>query len=83
MWEGIKAGGWFRDTFSQEVGWEWEFRKALRGRAGLGLPKITLPFFFRKVKPAEAETAGNIMSFFLCLGLALGAVLSFLLRALV
>lgn len=37
----------------------------------------------RKVKPAEAETAGAIMAFFLCLGLALGAVFSFLFRAIV
>lgn len=53
--------------------------------AGLGLVLLRFPCLpsFRKVKPAEAETAGNIMSFFLCLGLALGAVLSFLLRALV
>ncbi|KAM9233524.1 equilibrative nucleoside transporter 1 isoform 2-T6 [Dugong dugon] len=37
----------------------------------------------KKVKPAEAETAGAIMAFFLCLGLALGAVFSFLFRAIV
>lgn len=52
------------------------------GRAGLDLLKSPC-LSFRKVKPAEAETAGSIMSFFLCLGLALGAVLSFLLKALV
>lgn len=57
-------------------------RRGGLGRAGLALLKSPyLPF--RKVKPAEAETAGNIMSFFLFLGLALGAVLSFLLKALV
>lgn len=42
-----------------------------------------LPPSFRKVKPAEAETAGAIMAFFLSLGLALGAVFSFLFRAIV
>jgi len=41
------------------------------------------PPSFRKVKPAEAETAGAIMAFFLSLGLALGAVFSFLFRAIV
>lgn len=47
------------------------------------LASLCMCFGPKKVKPAEAETAGNVMSFFLCLGLALGAVLSFLLRALV
>lgn len=37
----------------------------------------------KNVLPHEAETAGAIMAFFLSLGLALGAALSFLLRALV
>uniref|UniRef100_A0AAQ4Q685 Solute carrier family 29 member 1b n=1 Tax=Gasterosteus aculeatus aculeatus TaxID=481459 RepID=A0AAQ4Q685_GASAC len=37
----------------------------------------------KNVLPHEAETAGSIMAFFLSLGLALGAALSFLLRALV
>lgn len=37
----------------------------------------------KKVLPHEAETAGAIMAFFLSLGLALGAGLSFLVRALV
>jgi len=37
----------------------------------------------KKVLPREAETAGAIMAFFLSLGLALGAALSFLFRALV
>uniref|UniRef100_A0A8C7XZG5 Solute carrier family 29 member 1b n=1 Tax=Oryzias sinensis TaxID=183150 RepID=A0A8C7XZG5_9TELE len=37
----------------------------------------------KKVLPHEAETAGAIMAFFLSLGLALGAVSSFLTRALV
>ncbi|XP_056229014.1 equilibrative nucleoside transporter 1-like isoform X1 [Seriola aureovittata] len=37
----------------------------------------------KNVSPYEAETAGAIMAFFLSLGLALGAALSFLLRALV
>lgn len=40
-------------------------------------------FFSRKVLPHEAETAGAIMAFFLALGLALGAALSFVFRALV
>ncbi|XP_022622433.1 equilibrative nucleoside transporter 1-like isoform X2 [Seriola dumerili] len=37
----------------------------------------------KNVSPYEAETAGAIMAFFLSLGLALGAALSFLFRALV
>uniref|UniRef100_A0A3B4GIA2 Equilibrative nucleoside transporter 1-like n=1 Tax=Pundamilia nyererei TaxID=303518 RepID=A0A3B4GIA2_9CICH len=37
----------------------------------------------RNVLPHEAETAGAIMAFFLSLGLALGAALSFLIRILV
>ncbi|XP_006860575.1 PREDICTED: equilibrative nucleoside transporter 1 [Chrysochloris asiatica] len=47
------------------------------------LASLCMCFGPRKVKPAEAETAGAIMAFFLCLGLALGAVFSFLLRAIV
>ncbi|KAK1875855.1 Equilibrative nucleoside transporter 1 [Dissostichus eleginoides] len=39
--------------------------------------------YLQKVLPHEAETAGAVMAFFLSLGLALGAGLSFLLRALV
>uniref|UniRef100_A0A8C3YJ41 Solute carrier family 29 member 1 (Augustine blood group) n=1 Tax=Catagonus wagneri TaxID=51154 RepID=A0A8C3YJ41_9CETA len=46
-------------------------------------PKAGSPSSFRKVKPAEAETAGAVMAFFLSLGLALGAVFSFLFRAVV
>lgn len=37
----------------------------------------------RKVLPQEAETAGALMTFFLALGLSIGAGLSFLFRALV
>ncbi|XP_036783302.2 equilibrative nucleoside transporter 1 isoform X1 [Manis pentadactyla] len=47
------------------------------------LASICMCFGPKKVKPAEAETAGAIMAFFLSLGLALGAVLSFLFRAIV
>lgn len=47
------------------------------------LASLCMCFGPKKVKPAEAETAGAIMTFFLCLGLALGAILSFLLRAIV
>ncbi|XP_007934381.1 equilibrative nucleoside transporter 1 [Orycteropus afer afer] len=47
------------------------------------LASLCMSFGPRKVKPAEAETAGAIMAFFLCLGLALGAVFSFLFRAIV
>ncbi|VTJ58781.1 Hypothetical predicted protein [Marmota monax] len=47
------------------------------------LASLCMCFGPKKVKPAEAETAGAIMTFFLSLGLALGAVLSFLLRAIV
>lgn len=70
--------------FPQAVCRDWEFRILCVGDgAELGWALLKSPCLpFRKVKPAEAETAGNIMSFFLCLGLALGAVLSFLLRAL-
>ncbi|XP_071075739.1 equilibrative nucleoside transporter 1 isoform X2 [Desmodus rotundus] len=47
------------------------------------LASLCMCFGPKKVKPAEAETAGAIMAFFLCLGLALGAVVSFLFRAIV
>lgn len=35
---------------------------------------------FRLVKPKDAETAGALMTFFLALGLSLGAALSFVLK---
>ncbi|XP_045398017.1 equilibrative nucleoside transporter 1 isoform X4 [Lemur catta] len=47
------------------------------------LASLCMCFGPKKVKPAEAETAGTIMAFFLCLGLALGAIFSFLFRAIV
>lgn len=47
------------------------------------LASLCMCFGPKKVLPHEAETAGTIMAFFLSLGLALGAALSFLLRALV
>ncbi|XP_053170899.1 equilibrative nucleoside transporter 1-like isoform X1 [Scomber japonicus] len=47
------------------------------------LASLCMCFGPKKVLPHEAETAGAIMAFFLSLGLALGAALSFLLRALV
>ncbi|XP_020012755.1 equilibrative nucleoside transporter 1 isoform X2 [Castor canadensis] len=47
------------------------------------LASLCMCFGPKKVQPAEAETAGAIMAFFLCLGLALGAVFSFLFRAIV
>lgn len=40
-------------------------------------------FSSRKVLAHEAETAGAIMAFFLSLGLALGAAVSFLIRILI
>lgn len=46
-------------------------------------PGLTLFPPHRKVPGHEAETAGAIMAFFLSLGLALGAIFSFLFRALV
>lgn len=52
-------------------------------------PATPLKMFFlcvyvcRKVAPHEAETAGVVMAFFLAVGLALGAALSFAFRALV
>ncbi|XP_005666121.2 equilibrative nucleoside transporter 1 isoform X2 [Sus scrofa] len=47
------------------------------------LASLCMCFGPKKVTPAEAETAGAIMAFFLSLGLALGAVFSFLFRAIV
>ncbi|XP_027694261.1 equilibrative nucleoside transporter 1 isoform X2 [Vombatus ursinus] len=47
------------------------------------LASLCMCFGPKKVSPSEAETAGTIMAFFLSLGLALGALLSFLLRAIV
>lgn len=47
------------------------------------LASLCMCFGPKKVQPAEAETAGSIMAFFLSLGLALGAVFSFLFRAIV
>ncbi|XP_055982116.1 equilibrative nucleoside transporter 1 [Sorex fumeus] len=47
------------------------------------LASLCMCFGPKKVKPTEAETAGAIMAFFLSLGLALGAVFSFLFRAIV
>ncbi|KAG8512093.1 Equilibrative nucleoside transporter 1 [Galemys pyrenaicus] len=47
------------------------------------LASLCMCFGPKKVEPAEAETAGTIMAFFLSLGLALGAVFSFLFRAIV
>ncbi|XP_077085943.1 equilibrative nucleoside transporter 1 [Siphateles boraxobius] len=47
------------------------------------LASLCMCFGPKKVDPNEAETAGAIMAFFLSLGLALGASLSFVFRALV
>ncbi|XP_054460240.1 equilibrative nucleoside transporter 1-like [Anoplopoma fimbria] len=47
------------------------------------LASLCMCFGPKNVLPHEAETAGAIMAFFLSLGLALGAALSFVLRALV
>ncbi|TDH15541.1 hypothetical protein EPR50_G00009910 [Perca flavescens] len=47
------------------------------------LASLCMCFGPKNVLPHEAETAGAIMAFFLSLGLALGAALSFLFRALV
>lgn len=47
------------------------------------LASLCMCFGPKKVDPSEAETAGAIMAFFLSLGLALGASLSFLFRGLV
>ncbi|XP_041740323.2 equilibrative nucleoside transporter 1-like [Coregonus clupeaformis] len=47
------------------------------------LASLCMCFGPKKVAPHEAETAGAIMAFFLSLGLALGASLSFLFRGLV
>ncbi|XP_048203651.1 equilibrative nucleoside transporter 1 isoform X2 [Perognathus longimembris pacificus] len=47
------------------------------------LASLCMCFGPKKVKPSEAGTAGTVMAFFLCLGLALGAIVSFLFRAIV
>lgn len=47
------------------------------------LASLCMCFGPKKVPPHEAETAGAIMAFFLSLGLALGAAMSFLTRGLV
>uniref|UniRef100_A0A8C2DNF7 Solute carrier family 29 member 1b n=1 Tax=Cyprinus carpio TaxID=7962 RepID=A0A8C2DNF7_CYPCA len=47
------------------------------------LASLCMCFGPKKVDASEAETAGAIMAFFLSLGLALGACLSFMFRALV
>nr|XP_020640730.1 equilibrative nucleoside transporter 1 [Pogona vitticeps]XP_020640731.1 equilibrative nucleoside transporter 1 [Pogona vitticeps] len=44
------------------------------------LASLCMCFGPKKVQPHEAETAGTIMAFFLSLGLALGAILSFPLK---
>ncbi|KAI2658961.1 Equilibrative nucleoside transporter 1 [Labeo rohita] len=47
------------------------------------LASLCMCFGPKKVDPSEAETAGTIMAFFLSLGLACGASLSFLFRGLI
>ncbi|XP_056590257.1 equilibrative nucleoside transporter 1 [Triplophysa dalaica] len=47
------------------------------------LASLCMCFGPKKVDPSEAETAGAIMAFFLSLGLALGASLSFLFRGII
>ncbi|XP_072477549.1 equilibrative nucleoside transporter 1-like [Notamacropus eugenii] len=47
------------------------------------LASLCMCFAPKKVKPSEAEAAGTVMVFFLALGLALGTLLSFLLRVIV
>uniref|UniRef100_A0A8D0CCF8 Solute carrier family 29 member 1a n=1 Tax=Scleropages formosus TaxID=113540 RepID=A0A8D0CCF8_SCLFO len=47
------------------------------------LASLCMCFGPKKVLPHEAETAGAVMAFFLSLGLALGAALSFAFRAMV
>ena len=44
---------------------------------------IPLLSLYRKVQQHEAETAGAVMAFFLSLGLALGAAVSFGFRAMI
>ncbi|MEJ1285132.1 equilibrative nucleoside transporter 1 isoform X5 [Cricetulus griseus] len=76
----VKHRYYLRSIFTHDA-WFIIFMAAFAFSNGY-LASLCMCFGPKKVKPAEAETAGNIMSFFLCLGLALGAVLSFLLRAL-
>uniref|UniRef100_A0A665WMW7 Equilibrative nucleoside transporter 1-like n=1 Tax=Echeneis naucrates TaxID=173247 RepID=A0A665WMW7_ECHNA len=47
------------------------------------LASLCMCFGPKKVSPQEAETAGAIMAFFLSLGLALGAAVSFAFRAMI
>lgn len=90
-WKHGKGGHESQYTFPQEgkkPDWRWESRMVIsRGDAGgagvWAILRKPCPPAFRKVKPAEAETAGAIMAFFLSLGLALGAVFSFLCRSIV
>lgn len=77
----VKQHHYLPSLFKHDV-WFITFMAAFAFSNGY-LASLCMCFGPKKVKPAEAETAGNIMSFFLCLGLALGAVLSFLLRTLV
>lgn len=78
---GVQQHHYLPSVFKHDA-WFMAFMAAFAFSNGY-LASLCMCFGPKKVKPAEAETAGNIMSFFLCLGLALGAVLSFLLRALV
>lgn len=72
----------YMSVFFEHDAWYILFMSAFAFSNGY-LASLCMCFGPKKVKPAEAETAGTIMAFFLCLGLALGAVFSFLFRAIV
>ncbi|XP_023575264.1 equilibrative nucleoside transporter 1 isoform X1 [Octodon degus] len=72
----------YMSVFFEHDAWYILFMAAFAFSNGY-LASLCMCFGPKKVKPAEAETAGAIMAFFLCLGLALGAVFSFLFRAIV
>ncbi|KYO43403.1 equilibrative nucleoside transporter 1 [Alligator mississippiensis] len=69
-------------TIFQHDGWYIGFMILFSVSNGY-LASLCMCFGPKKVPGHEAETAGAIMAFFLSLGLALGAIFSFLFRALV
>ncbi|XP_004846518.1 equilibrative nucleoside transporter 1 [Heterocephalus glaber] len=72
----------YMSVFFEHDAWYILFMAAFAFSNGY-LASLCMCFGPKKVKPAEAETAGAIMAFFLSLGLALGAIFSFLFRAIV
>lgn len=77
----IKSHRYLAVVFEHDA-WFFIFMAAFAFSNGY-LASLCMCFGPKKVKPDEAETAGAIMAFFLTLGLALGAVFSFLLLVIV